>query len=80
MVRAPSGQTPRGRSIMPRSSINRKFRPRFENLDSKQLLSGGLLGHGAQALVQAPAPVSSHVMHQGFRPDGTGKSVVIITS
>jgi hypothetical protein len=65
---------------MPRKSINRKYRPRFENLETKQLLSAGLLGHGAQALVQAPAPVSSHVVHQGMTPDGTGKSVVIITS
>ena len=65
---------------MPRHSTNRKYRPRFENLESKQLLSGGVLGHGAQAIVQAPAPVSAHVQLQGFRPDGTGKSVVIITS
>jgi hypothetical protein len=64
---------------MPRNSINRKCRPRFENLESKQLLSTGLLGHAAQAIAQAPAPVPSHVNHQGVRPDGTGKSVVIIT-
>ena len=73
MVRAQSGQTPRGRSIMPRNSINRKYRPSFEGLESKQLLSAGLLGHGAQAIVQAPAPVSSQVQHQGVMPDGTGK-------
>jgi hypothetical protein len=65
---------------MPRRSINRKYRPRFENLESKQLLSGGLLGHGPQMIVQNPPPVSLHVVHQGIRPDGTGKTVVIITS
>jgi hypothetical protein len=79
-VRAPSGQTPRRRSIMPRNSINRKLRPCFENLESKQLLSVGVLTHAAQTVVQTPAPVSSHVKHQGVTPDGTGKSVVIVTS
>ena len=64
MVRAPSGQTPRGRSIMPRNSIKRKYRPCFEALECKQLLSAGLLTHGLQALVQATAPVSSQVEQQ----------------
>ena len=65
---------------MPRNSINRKYRPCFENLETKQLLSGGLLTHGAQALVQTTAPVSSPAEQQGVRPNGTGKSIVIITS
>jgi hypothetical protein len=65
---------------MPRHSINRKYRPIFENLESKQLLSGSLLGHGPQTIVQSPPPVSSQVVQHVFRPDGTGKSVVIITS
>jgi len=80
MVRAPSGQTPRGRSIMPRNSITRKYRPCFEALESKQLLSAGLLTHGAQALVHVTAPVSSQAEHQAARPCGTGKGIVIITS
>ncbi len=68
MVRAPSGQTPRRRSIMPRNSIKRNYRPCFESLECKQLLSGGLLTHGAQAVVQATVPVSSQVEHQGVQP------------
>jgi hypothetical protein len=80
MMRAQSGQTPRGTSIMPRHLTDRKCRPSFESLETKQLLSAGLFGRGAQALVQAPAPVSSQVVHRGVMPDGTGKSVVIITS
>ena len=80
MVRAQSGQTPRGRSIMPRNLTYRKCRPSFEGLETKQLLSAGPFGHGAQAIVQAPAPVSSQVVYRGVMPDGTGKSVVIITS
>jgi hypothetical protein len=80
MVRAPSGQTPRGRFTMPRNSINREHRPCFENLESKQLLSGGLVTGGAHVLVPVPAPVSSHVENQGVSPDGTGKTIVIITS
>jgi hypothetical protein len=65
---------------MRRNSSNRKYRPCFEGLESKQLLSAGLLGHGAQAIVPAPAPVSSQAEHQGVTPDGTGKGIVIITS
>jgi hypothetical protein len=80
MVRAPSGQTPRGNSMNPRNSIKRKYRPCFEALECKQLLSAGLPTHGAQALVQATAPPSSHVQLQGVSPDGTGKGIVIITS
>ncbi len=81
MVRASSGQTPRGRSMMPRNSIKRKYRPCFEGLECKQLLSAGLLTHGAQALVQATAPASSQAENPGrASPDGTGKGIVIITS
>jgi len=79
-VRAPSGQTPRSISMNPRNGINRKFRPCFEALEQKQLLSADLLTPGAQALVQASTPVSSHVQHPGVSPDGTGKGIFIITS
>jgi hypothetical protein len=79
MVRAPSGQKPRRRSIMPRNSINRKYRPCVDGLESKQLLSGGLVTQGAQAIVQPPDPVPSHAQHLVASPDGTGKGIVIIT-
>ena len=80
MVRAQSGQSPKRRSIMSRNTFKRDNRPRFESLESKQLLSGGLLNHGAQALVQATVPVPSQVEHQGAHPDGTGKAIFIVTS
>jgi hypothetical protein len=79
MVRAPSGQTPRRRSVMPRTSINRKYRPCFDNLEYKQLLSAGVLTHGTQALVQATVPVSAQAEVQSASPDGTGKGIVITT-
>ena len=79
MVRALSGQTPRREFIMPRNSNSRKYRPCFDQFESKQLLSGGLLSQGAQTLVQAPAPVSSQAPHLVASPDGTGKGIVIIT-
>jgi hypothetical protein len=64
---------------MPRHSIDRKYRPCCENLEGKQLLSGGVLTHGAQVVVQATVPVSSHAQDQTASPDGTGKGIVIIT-
>jgi hypothetical protein len=79
MVRASSGQTPRRRSIMPRNSSSRNYRPCFENFESKQLLSAGVLSHGAQVLVQASAPVSAQAEVQVASPDGTGKGIVITT-
>ncbi len=68
--------------MLPRHSIERKHRPRFEALESKQLLSAGLLiAHEAQSLMQATAPVSSQTAHQPVvSPCGTGTGIVIITS
>jgi hypothetical protein len=79
MVRAPSGQTPRTRSIMPRTTTNRKFRPCVDQFESKQLLSGGLVTQGAQVVVQAPATVSTQAQHPIASPDGTGTGGRIIT-
>ena len=79
MVRAPSGQTPKGTSMNPRNSINRKHRPGFEALECKQLLSGGQLASAVQAIAPAPAPVSSRVQPPGVTADGTGKGIFIIT-
>jgi hypothetical protein len=78
-VRASSGQKPRRRSIMPRHSINRRYRPCFDNLESKQLLSAGVLTDGAHAVVHATVPVSSHAEVHHAISDGTGKGIVIIT-
>jgi hypothetical protein len=66
--------------MFPRNSIERKYRPCFEAFECKQLLSGGLLTHGAQALVQATAPVTSPAELRLASPDGTGKGIVIITT
>jgi hypothetical protein len=65
---------------MPRNTTKRDYRPRFESLETKQLLSGGLLTHGAQPVVQVTVPVSSHVETHKVLADGTGNGVVIITS
>ena len=65
--------------MTPRNSIKRKYRPCFEALECKQLLSGGMMTHGAQALVQSTAPVASEIQHPGVSPDGTGKGIFIIT-
>ena len=79
MVRAPTGPTPRGISMNPRNSIKRTFRPGFEALERKQLLSAGQLASAVQALAPAAAPVSSHVQPSGVILDGTGKGIFIIT-
>jgi hypothetical protein len=79
MVRAPSGQSPRGILMIPRNSTKRKFRPGFDSLESKQLQSAGLLSHGVQALVQTAAPAASHMQRPVVTPDGTGKGIYIIT-
>jgi hypothetical protein len=79
MVRAPSGQTPKGNLMIPRNSIKRNYRPCIEALECKQLLSAGMMTHGAQALVPAAAPVSSHIQQPVVTPDGTGKAIYIIT-
>jgi hypothetical protein len=63
-----------------RNSIERKYRPCFDALESKQLLSGGLLTPATKALVQATAPVTSPAELRLASPDGTGKGIVIITT
>ncbi len=80
MVRASSGQTPRGRSIMSRRSEKREYRPGFEGLERKQLMSAGLPTYAAAVLVQATAPVSSQAVQMPVSLCGTGKSIRIVTS
>jgi hypothetical protein len=63
----------------PRNSIRRKFRPGFEALERKQLLSAGQLASAVKAIAPAVAPVSSHVQPPGVIADGTGKGIFIIT-
>ncbi len=66
--------------MLPRNSNTRKFRPCFESLEHKQLLSTGLLTLGTQPLVSVTVPVSSQVVHVGVEPCGTGTGSIIITS
>ncbi len=66
--------------MIPRNSTQRKYRPGFEALECKQLLSAGLPSYGAAVLVQATPPASSQVQQVQVSPDGTGKSIRIITS
>jgi hypothetical protein len=65
---------------MPRKTTKRNYHPRFESLENKQLLSGGLLTQEPQAVAQATVSLSSQVEHRVARPDGTGHGIVIITS
>jgi len=64
---------------MTRSFIKRKYRPGFEALEHKQLLSAAIPTFGTEANVHAPAQVSVQAQHETIRPDGTGKGIVIIT-
>jgi len=65
--------------MIPRSSIQRKYRPGFEALERKQLLSAGLPTYGAAVVVQATAPASPQAQVH-VSPCGTGKSIIIVTS
>jgi len=65
---------------MPRNTNTRKYRPSFDQFESKQLLSAGLLTQPMHVVLQAPAPASSQAQHHVASPDGTGKGIVIITS
>jgi hypothetical protein len=66
--------------MMPRSSTRRKYRPAFEALERKQLLSAGPPTFGLEALGQATAPVSSQVANEQVGACGTGTGTIIITS
>ncbi len=66
--------------MIPRSSTQRKYRPGFEALERKQLLSVGLPTYGAAVVVQATAPGSSPAGLAHIIPCGTGKSIRIVTS
>ncbi len=65
--------------MIPRSSLKRKYCPAFEALERKQLLSTGLPTYGP-AVEHATAPLSSQVGQVHVTPDGTGKSIIIVTS
>jgi hypothetical protein len=80
MVRASSGQMPRGRSIMTRTSRKRGYRPGFESLERKQLLSTAVPAYGAVAHVQITVPAFIQPVQEHFRTCGTGKGIIIITS
>ena len=66
--------------MLPRRSVTRKYRPRLEALETKQLLSAGPPTGGPQILLQAPAPLSSQAECGPLQTCGTGTSIRIITS
>ena len=79
MVRAPSGHTPRGRLIMTRIITKRKYSPRVEGLERKELLSAGVQAPGVTALVQATPVMLSSPQTEDVRACGTGTGTIIIT-
>jgi hypothetical protein len=66
--------------MTPRRSIKRKYRPGFEALERKQLLSAGPPTGGLEVVQQGTAPVPSHVVNQQPPWMGTGKGIRIVTS
>ena len=66
--------------MIPRGSHKRKYRPAFEALERKQLLSAGLPTLGAAIVVQAEPQPSSQVHQANLIPCGTGKSIIVVTS
>jgi len=79
MVRAPSGHTPRGRFIMTRIVTRRKYDPRVEGLERKELLSTGVQAHGVMTLVRATPVMLSSPQIEGVCACGTGTGTIIIT-
>jgi hypothetical protein len=65
---------------MTRDSRKRQYRPGFEGLEHKQLLSAVVPAHGAVAHVQLTAPALIQPAQEHIRPCGTGKGIIIITS
>jgi hypothetical protein len=65
---------------MTRHFIKRVYRPGFEALEHKQLLSAVDPTFGAMALVHATTPAPAQGEHLNVRPCGTGKGLIIITS
>jgi hypothetical protein len=65
---------------MTRHSMKRKYRPGFESLECKQLLSAAVATYGAVALVKTSAPAWIQRAQEHIRPCGTGKGIIIITS
>ncbi len=65
---------------MSRNSEKRKYRPGFEALERKQLLSAAIPAGVLAPVVQPTAPVVSHPGPGVIRVCGTGKGIVIITS
>jgi hypothetical protein len=62
-----------------RNSPKRKYRPRFEPLEGKQLLSAALPTSAVAPPAQVVALVAPQPQHN-IQPDGTGKGIIIITT
>jgi hypothetical protein len=65
---------------MTRIITKRKYYPRAEGLERKELLSAGVQAHGVTALVRATPFMLSSPPIEGVRACGTGKGTIIITS
>ena len=66
--------------MMPRHTIERKYRPGLEALERKQLLSSGPVTYDPPPFDQAAPPVSSQAEQETVDPCGTGTGIRIITS
>jgi hypothetical protein len=65
---------------MTRDSRKRQYRPGFEGLERKQLLSAGVPTYGEVAHVQVTALSWVQPAQEQVRTCGTGKGIIIITS
>ncbi len=80
MVRALPGQMPQGKTMITRRSVQRKYRPRIESLERKELLSAGISAGGVVAPAPGAALVAPLPRSGDIQPCGTGKGIIIITS
>jgi hypothetical protein len=66
--------------MLPRHTIERKYRPGLEALERKQLLSSGPRTYNPPPFDQAAPRVSSFAEHETADACGTGTGIRIITS
>ena len=63
-----------------RNFTKRKYRPGFESLERKQLMSAGIPSCAVVPVPPVVALVPTHLQNGIIRPCGTGKGIRIITS
>ncbi len=66
--------------MISRNYPKRKYRPAFEAIEHKQLLSAGIATVLAVSPPRAAAVVSPRPPQLDIQPCGTGKGIIIITS